>query len=71
MSDREEIEADIEATREQLAETVSALGEKLDVKSRAKDSAHRATASAKANPWVPAAGAAVLVLGVVLWRRSR
>ncbi|MGI9156184.1 MAG: DUF3618 domain-containing protein, partial [Marmoricola sp.] len=33
----DEIEADIESTREQLGETVDALSRKLDVKSRAKD----------------------------------
>lgn len=33
----DEIEADIERTREQLGETVDALTNKLDVKSRARD----------------------------------
>ena len=37
MSSRtEEIEADIERTREQLGETIDALGARLDVKSQAR-----------------------------------
>ncbi len=37
-----ELTADIERTREQLGETVSALGDKLDVKGRAQRSAAEA-----------------------------
>jgi hypothetical protein len=35
----EEIEADVEQTRQELGETVEALADKLDVKGRAKDKA--------------------------------
>jgi hypothetical protein len=38
-SSPEAIEADIERQREELADTVSALQERLDVKTRAKDKA--------------------------------
>ncbi len=34
---KEQIEADLEATREHLSETVDALGHKLDVKSRSRE----------------------------------
>lgn len=34
-----EIEADLEATRQQLGETIDAIGDKLDVKGRAKQRA--------------------------------
>lgn len=36
---KEEIEADLAETRDHLAETVDALGHKLDVKSRSRDKA--------------------------------
>lgn len=36
---KEEIEADLAETREHLAETVDALGHKLDVKTRSRDKA--------------------------------
>ncbi len=84
MDEREEIVADIEATREQLSETVSALGDKLDVKGRVKDSAHQATENVKesaqqatetvrSSPVLPAAVAAafVAVAGTLVWRWTR
>lgn len=37
----EDLRHDVEETRQELAETVAALGEKVDVKSRAKAAAHR------------------------------
>jgi hypothetical protein len=37
----EDLRHDVELTRQELAETVAALGEKVDVKSRAKAAAHR------------------------------
>lgn len=73
----EEIEADIEQQREQLAQTVDALSAKLDVKSQAQakvhDVADRATtADGKPRPEVLAAGAAVLVaVGLLVWWRRR
>ncbi len=73
MNEREEIVADIEATREQMAETVSALGDKLDVKARVKDSAHQATETVRSSPVLPAAVAAafVAVAGTLVWRWTR
>ncbi len=61
----EQIEAEIEAQREQLAATVDELTHKLDVKDR------MTTDSGRPRPQlVAAAGAAVLVVvAVVLWRR--
>ncbi len=72
------IEADIERQREELADTVSALQERLDVKSRAKAKASelrdRATTDdGKPRPEVAAltAAAFVGVVGLVVWRRRR
>ena len=81
----EDIEADIEATRQELGETVEALQAKLDVKQQARDKvdqtkqrvadkAHTAQLAVTENPQksvpVAAAIAAVLVvIGVVVWRR--
>jgi Protein of unknown function (DUF3618) len=73
----EQIEADIERQREQLAATIDQLGAKLDVKSRVSakvaDLRVRATtADGKPRPEVLAlAGAAMgLVVAYVVWRRS-
>ena len=71
----DEIEADIEAQREQLAETIDALTAKLDVKSQARAKAaevrDRATTDAgKPRPEL-LVGAGVLVavvVGVLIWR---
>ena len=73
----EQLQAEIEAQRQQLASTVDDLAAKLDVKSQAqhkvaeiKDSA--TTAEGKPRPEVIAAAAIVVVgLGLVLWRRRR
>ena len=46
MTDRDEILSDIEHTREELAETVSELVEKLDVKEQARAKAHEVGAHA-------------------------
>ncbi|WP_041304082.1 DUF3618 domain-containing protein [Mycolicibacterium rhodesiae] len=83
----DDIEADIEQTREELGQTVAALTDKLDVKGRAKEKAAETKAhvvdkadalkhSATDNPQrtVPIA-AVVLVsaiaVGVLVWRRRR
>ncbi len=70
------IEADIERQREELADTVSALQERLDVKSRAKAKASelrdRATTDdGKPRPEVAALTAVAFagVVGLVVWRR--
>jgi len=77
MSTPEEIQADIERQREQLAETVDQLTQKLDVKAQTKakvaDIQDRATtADGKPRPEVlGAAAAAVVVVGLLIWWRRR
>lgn len=72
----EQIEADIERQREQLATTVNQLQAKLDVKARAQDKAaelkdRATTASGRPRPdlAVAAVVALGLVVGLVVWRR--
>lgn len=81
----EALQADIERTREQLAETVDQLQAKLDVKARTSATVHDLTDKAKervvdpqGNPRPAALGAGgavlagvVAVAAVVLWRRRR
>lgn len=73
----EEIEADIARQREELAATVTQLQAKLDVKARAQHKAadlkDRATTdSGSPRPEVIGAAAAALVLvGLLIWRRRR
>ena len=45
--DPEEIRADLEETRERMAETLGALGEKADVKGRAKEKVSGGVAAVK------------------------
>jgi hypothetical protein len=79
MSDHEtaSIEAEIEAQREQLAETVDQLAHKLDVKAQAQervaDLKDRATTdTGKPRPELMAATVgAVALLGLLLWWRRR
>ena len=77
-SSPEAIEADIERQREELADTVSALQERLDVKTRAKEKASelrdRATTdTGKPRPELAALAVAAVagVVGLVVWRRRR
>lgn len=78
----DEIEADIERTREQLGETVEALAAKFDVKAQAQHKVHDATQRARAaatdehgklKPVIPAGAAiaaiTVTVALVLIWRR--
>ena len=71
-----ELEAQIEAQRDELAETVDQLAHKLDVKAQAKERAaqmaDRATTDeGKPRPELVAAALGVALLAVVLlwWRR--
>jgi hypothetical protein len=70
----DEIERDVERTRAQLGETAGALAHKLDAKSRAKEKLDHARSRVSGDRTVivamTAAGAAALVIGVVLWRRN-
>ena len=72
-----DLEAQIEAQRDQLAETVDQLTHKLDVKTQAKERvakvADRATTDdGKPRPELVAAGvSAVLLVGLLLWWRRR
>lgn len=85
-ADADEIQADIEQTREQLGKTIDALGAKLDVKERTRQKAvhtketiaHKADAvrhSATDRPGqtvpVVVAVALLAVIGLVVWRRRR
>lgn len=64
----EEITEDIERTRQEVGETVSALTDKLDVKGRAQ-------AKVAIKPGLPAAASVVataaVLLGLIVWRRRR
>ena len=75
-NDPEAIRADIERTRDDLAQTVDALHAKLDVKTRAKDKVAQVKNSATTNDGKPrpeviavAVAALVVVAGLVWWRR--
>jgi ABC-type transporter Mla subunit MlaD len=71
------IEADIEAQREQLAETVDQLAHKLDVKAQAKEraadlKARATTTSGKPRPELVAAAAGLVIgAGLLVWWRRR
>jgi ElaB/YqjD/DUF883 family membrane-anchored ribosome-binding protein len=68
--DPEQIQRDIERTREELAATVAAVSEKADVKSQAKRRVDETKSRARDNPVPLAIGAAaVLALIVLLIRR--
>jgi ElaB/YqjD/DUF883 family membrane-anchored ribosome-binding protein len=81
----DDIESDIEATRQELGETVEALQAKLDVKQQARDKvdatkqrvadkAHTAQLAVTENPQksmpvAAAVAAVVVVIGIIVWRR--
>jgi Protein of unknown function (DUF3618) len=72
------IQAEIEATREQLGRTVDELAHRLDAPGRAKENALRARDTAvetyrESPPAVIGALAALVavIVGIVVWRRKR
>jgi hypothetical protein len=79
----EELRADIERTREDLAQTVDALTDRLDVKARAQARAGEIKASAQAHAeeivhdprsryvGIGLAVVAVAAVAMVLWKRKR
>ena len=74
--DPDAIRADIERTREELAETVDALHAKLDVKTQAKARLARAKDQATTDTGKPrpelvsgAAGAVLVLAGLIRWRK--
>ena len=77
MSTPEEIQADIERQREQLAETVDQLTQKLDVKAQTKAKVAeppgpRHDRRRQAPPRGPRRGRCrVLVVGLLIWWRRR
>jgi ElaB/YqjD/DUF883 family membrane-anchored ribosome-binding protein len=77
-NDPDQIKAEIDATREQLARTVDELSARLDVPARAKESAARARDTAvetyrESPPMVIGAAVALagLVVGLMIVRRKR
>jgi hypothetical protein len=77
-SDPAAIQAEIEATRERLSQTVDELHARLDVPSRARESAYRARDTAvetyRESPPVVVGGVLALVAlgaGLMVWRRKR
>lgn len=75
--DAQRLTHDIERQRDQLADTVDALHDKLDVKAQAADKVsdlrdRSTTPSGKPRPELLGAALGVLLLmGVVVWRRRR
>jgi len=68
--DPEQIRADIEATRQELGDTVEALAAKADVKKHARERIERTKASMP-NPVVIGVAAAVAVGLVLVVRRAK
>jgi hypothetical protein len=77
-SDPAVIQAEIEATRARLGQTVDELGARLDVRAHAREKAYVARDTVvetyRESPPVVVGGALVLVglvAGLVVWRRKR
>ena len=65
------IEADLEQTRQRLGETIDALGDKLDVKTRATDKVQEVRDERGTELAVAAGMALALVVAWVVYRRRR
>ncbi|OBJ48054.1 DUF3618 domain-containing protein [Mycobacterium sp. 1423905.2] len=65
----DDIQADIERTRDQLGETVQALSDKVNVVDRARDTAREKAEAAK--PLLAIAAGGLVIVAVVWWRRRR
>lgn len=65
------IEADLEQTRERLAETVDALGAKLDVKTRTTEKVSELRDERGTEIAVAAGTVAALLVVLAVWRRRR
>ncbi len=83
-ADVEEITEDIERTREEVGETVAALADKLDVKTRAAQKVdetkervvdavtdERGTVKPVLPVIAAVVGTATVLLGIIIWRRRR
>lgn len=73
MSEMDEVKSDIEQARAELAATVDALSDKLDVKARASDKVTQLKTKVEPHRTqliAGAVGALTLVL-IVRWRRSK
>jgi len=77
-TDADGLKAEIEATREQLGQTVDELSSRLDVPARAREGAARAKDTAvetyRESPPMVIGGALALVgvvVGLVVWRKKR
>jgi len=67
-SDPEQIRRQIEATRRDLGDTIEALAAKTDVKAHVRKRIERTKASLPSPAVLGVAAAAVVVVGVVVWR---
>lgn len=65
------IEADLEQTRDRLAETVDALGAKLDVKTRTTEKVTQLRDERGTEISVAAGTVVALLVVLVVWRRRR
>ncbi len=65
------IEADLEQTRDRLAETVDALGAKLDVKTRTTEKVTELREERGTEIAVAAGTVVALLVVLVVWRRRR